>query len=104
MPLLAGAILGLFSALVAFFAKIFTKRIALAAALLVAVIALTTALYTAVTGLLTGITYAMPSFVNNAMCWLMPDNLNECVTVIVAAKILEYGYIWNVRIVQWKLL
>lgn len=104
MPILAGLIAAVVTALATFFANILTKKIALGVALLVAVIALTSAIYLTIEGLFTAITYAMPSFVQDGACWLLPSNLQACITAMVLAKIAQMAYIWNVKVLQWKLL
>ena len=104
MPVLAATLLGLFTGLVTFFVNFLSKRLAIAVALLVAVVALTGAVYSAIVGLLGGIAYVMPNFVNDGICWLLPSNLNACISAMIVGKVIEYGYIWNVKIIQWKLL
>ena len=104
MPVLAGLLSGLFFSIVGFLGKFLTKKLAVVVALIAAIVALTSAVYSAITGLFAGIEYVMPQAIVNASCWILPDNMKACVSAMVVAKIFAYGYIWNVRIIQYKLL
>ena len=104
MPILAGLIAAVGSALASFFATFLTKKVALAVALVAAVVLLTGTIYVTLEGLFSAVAYVMPSYVQDAACMLLPSNLQACMTAIIAGKVAEYVYIWKVKVLQWKLL
>ena len=104
MPILAGLIAAVGSAIATFFATFLTKKVALGVALLAAVVLLTTGIYVALENLLSAAYYAMPSFIQDAACWILPSNTQACMTAIIAGRILAYVYVWKVKVLQWKLL
>jgi hypothetical protein len=56
------------------------------------------ALYTGVTAILSGIGAAMPTPVQIAASWVVPANLNECVTAFFGAKLALYIYEYKMHI------
>jgi len=104
MPLLAGLLGSLFMALVSFFAKYLTKRVAIVLAAIGAVTVVTGAFIAAINAIVAGFVYAVPASIQIGASWIMPYNFDECLGAIVSGHLLRWGYDWNVKIIQWKLL
>lgn len=103
IPWLAGVIAGLFTAIVSFFLKYFSKRLSVVLVGIAFIATLTTTFLAAISSLLSGLAYAMPSEVSTIINWVVPNNLSLCVSAIVTAHVLRWVYEWNVKIVQLKL-
>lgn len=103
IPWLAGVIGGLFSAIVSFALKYFSKRLAVVVVGIAFIATLTTAFLAAVSTLVASLTYAMPSEVALIINWVVPNNLSLCISAIITAHVLRWVYEWNVKIVQLKL-
>lgn len=104
MPLLAGYIGSLFSGIFGFFASWMTKRIAIVAAAVTAVLAVTSAFIASAYTIIGGIAASVPSWLAISASWVVPYNFEACLGAYVAAYILKWGYDWNVRVIQFKLL
>lgn len=78
-----------------FLIGMFSRRTALTVASLAVIIGMMATLFTAVTLILTGISYAMPDFINIAVSWVAPSNINELLTAYIAFRIALALYRWK---------
>ena len=104
IPILAGILGGLFSALFQSLADVLTKRLALVVAGVAIIAGLTTAFFTLITGLFSAISAVAPNSLGLAISLVIPDNASACVSAIMTARMARWAYEWNVRIIQYKLL
>lgn len=104
MPLLAGLLGGMFTKLFDFFATFLTKRIAIIAAVVTAITALYLTFATGIQGLIDGVQLVSAGGWFDLGLSFLPENTNDCLTAIIGGKLLSHAYIWNARIVQYKLL
>ena len=102
MPLLATFLGGLFASLVEFLTKYVTKRLAIFIALIAALVALLTATIASLNALIAGISLALPAFINDAMSWLVPSNLDDCIAIAVSAKVIVWVASWQAKVLEYK--
>jgi len=103
MPALALWLGSLFSSLVAFFASFLTKCLAIFAAVVIALEATISAFVLAIKALVVGIAVAAPTWIAQGWDWFVPNNLDECLGIVIAAKTVAWVYSWNIKIIQYKL-
>lgn len=103
MPWLAGVLGGLFSSLFNFFATYITKRFAIIAAAVLVIVALTSAFFAALQAMVAGLSLVVPSSVVQLAAFVLPSNVDECASIVVASRLLRYAYDWNIKIIQYKL-
>lgn len=103
LPWLAGAIAGLFFALMKFFSHILFRKFAIVAAVLALIVLLTTTFFVAITAAVTVIAPIIPQPVAVAASWFLPSQTNVLIGVIFSAHVLRWTYEWHVKVVQWKL-
>ena len=87
---------GLAGSLTAFFAKYLTKKLAITAGALTAIAAVTTAFWLAIKSSIAAIGLITPPFFNEAMAFIVPWNLEVCISLIIAARVMRYVYEWKV--------
>jgi hypothetical protein len=102
MPLLAGMLYNLFTALVSFFAIWMTKQVALRLAAIAAAVAFTAAFVIAINALISSITVAIPSAITTAASWVVPSNAATCLGVYVSALAIRWVYDWNIKAITLK--
>lgn len=97
MPLLAGLLGGLFSGLVEFLARYFTKKVAIGAAAVAAFGLLTLTLWTAIGAALAGVAATFPagSAVATGVWLCVPDNASACVAACISVDTAVALYRWN---------
>lgn len=103
LPWLAGAIAGMFFALMRFFSSYLIKKLAVIAAVIVIIVGLTTAFFVAITAVVSVISPVLPPMVTLAASWFLPSQTPTLLGVLFACRILRWAYEWHVKVVQWKL-
>lgn len=103
MPILAAFIGSLFTSLVSFLAQFVTKRIAIFAAVVLALGAAMGSFVAAVKALVVGISMSAPVWLVQGWNWFVPNNFDECLAIVLAAKSLAWVYSWNLKIISEKL-
>jgi hypothetical protein len=103
IPWLAGALSAMFVSVFSFVTEYMTKRLAVVVAAVVVIGVTTVALFTAINLLLTGIAVAIPANYGAYAGMFLPSNLDECITAVASARVLKYGYDWQIKIIQYKL-
>jgi uncharacterized membrane protein SpoIIM required for sporulation len=91
------------TSIAAFLATYITKRIALVAAAVTVIIGLTAALWAALHALVAAAVVTAPSEVTGALGWVAPNNIVECMTIIISAKATRYVYDFQTKTVQMRL-
>ena len=95
MPIFAGLVGSLFSALAVYLAKFLTVRVAAIAAAVTTFGVLTLGLFAAAVGLTSTLTVAFPSIVMTGVWLMLPDNLVPCFAAIIATDTVVALYRWN---------
>lgn len=103
MPVLAGYLGSIFTAIVAFLSTWLTRRVAVVLAAVAAIGTVFTAFYSAILALYSSIAVGFPVVPTYFGCFL-PTNIDECLSVILTAMLLRWVYDWQVKIIQLKLL
>ena len=103
MPLLAQFLGGLFTSLVNLLMPFLTKRLAIFIAFIALVVSVITTAITSIKALVAGISLVTPAFLNDAVSWFIPSNLDDAIAIIISAKIIAWVATWQVRIIQYKL-
>lgn len=103
LPWLAGAVSGMFFALMSFFSKYLMKRIAVVMAVLGVIVALTTAFFVAIQAVVAVVAPSVPPGISTALGWFLPSQTPTLMGVLFACRILRWTYEWHVKVVQWKL-
>ena len=106
MPLclwLATFLGSLFSSLVAFFFTYMTKRLAIVVAVVIAIASVTLVFFAAVAALMNAIVAASPPFFSTAVSLVVPDNFPLIVSTVLSAHVLRWVYVWNVKVIQYRL-
>lgn len=78
-----------------FLIGMFSRRTALTVASVAIVVGMMATLFAFVTFILNGLSYVMPDFMNIAMSWVVPDNLNELLTAYIAFRVALALYKWK---------
>lgn len=104
MPILAAWIGSLLTSIASFFAVFLTKRVALILAAVTVLVGITATMVGAMQALIAGVSYAAPPMLLTGWGWVVPDNFDDCVVAYISALTLRWGYDWQVRVVQMKLL
>lgn len=102
IPLLASFITSILSKLFEFFLKFFSKRVAIALVSITAMVSLTVGFFTAIKTIFTQIASVSPPFLNNAASLVVPDNFLACLTIMLSARLLRWGYEWNIKIIALR--
>lgn len=103
IPWLAAILATAFTSLFVFFAKLLTKRLAIVLVAITMIVGLTAAFTAAIYGLVFTISSALPSFFTTAIMLVVPVNAYACAGVLTTAYLLRWAYIWNVKIIEYKL-
>lgn len=99
-----GGMMGSFvTRLLTWSAETFTKRVIWFGLAVAAVVAFTAGFFAAITSILDGLLVTLPSEVTWLIPMVMPSNAVACLTAIVSAHTLRFVYLWQVRLVNWKL-
>lgn len=94
-----GAVVSGFTAVVGFFAARMTAKVALVTGAVVSITALTVGLIAGLGILGDSLSASLPSGVAVFSAAVMPTNLNECVSVVIAAQVLRWAYDRHLQIV-----
>ncbi len=103
IPWLAGLIGGLFTALFSYFAKYLSKRFAVTVTVVSILVTVSAAFFVAINALIGGIVVAAPPEVAAVAGMILPSNTEACLTAIATAQLLKWAYVWNVKVIQYKL-
>jgi hypothetical protein len=101
MPILGALMLTLFTGLVDFFVKFFTREVAIRLALAALIVAAFATLYTALQVLVASVAISMPGGLVTAIEFMMPANITACASVVLATDAAVAGfrlYVAGVRI------
>lgn len=93
---------GIFSGIVSFFAQFVSKRLAINLAVIAALVGLTVSFYNGIQLAIAGVSYAMPSSVAIGASWLVPSNLDTCISVMLGARVMRWVYEWQAMAVKYK--
>ncbi len=100
IPAIVAWLLSLVGSVVGFFASVFTARVALATAGVAGIIALALILKTALDTAMSGLLVAYPGGYWATGLGLLPDNVNECIGAIIAARLAAWIYAWKVQLIR----
>lgn len=101
MQALAVLVGGLFIGLVEWFAKYFSKKLAIMATLITFITVLTATFIGATEALISTVSVNLPSQATVLIGGVMPSNMNECISVVLAARISRFVYEMNVRFAEY---
>jgi ABC-type spermidine/putrescine transport system permease subunit II len=87
-----------FQGQLSFFTSMFERNTALRLAWVAFAITLIATLYATVNGILAGLAVAMPSWATVPASWVVPSNLDECITAYFGAHVAVYVFEWKLRI------
>ena len=102
MPVLAAFLGGIFSSLLLFFIKYFTKRVAVFLTVIAAITLLTTTFWVALYNLISAIGLSIPPEML-VFSGFLPNNIPTCLSIVLSAKTISYVYVWNVKIWTMKM-
>lgn len=85
MPALGALLQKLFGNSAKFFGNMFDSSVALRLAIVAAIVALAATFYAAVNALFAGVSSAMPSVITIPASWIMPTNMEACLSAVLAA-------------------
>ena len=104
MPIFAVWMGTLFSGLVGFLAQHVTKKLAITLAVIAGIATLTATFYTAVTAAMVAISFTTPYWITVAMSWVIPPQFTTLVSIYIGANVTAWVYVWQVKIIQYKLI
>lgn len=98
MPGLVAFLRSIFQGQLAFWLSMFEKRMALRLAWIAFALSLIVGLFAAVNALLAGLSMIFPYQLTTAASWVVPSNLDQCITAYFAAHVAVYVFEWKLRI------
>ena len=104
IPWLASILGGFFLGIAQFFLQWFTKRWAIILAVAAIFATLTATFFTAIQVALATLVVAAPAELTLAAQLFLPENIDECLSALIAGHVARFAYEWNVRIIQYRLL
>jgi len=100
IPMLAAFIGGLFSGLIEWFAKFFTKKVAFQFAVVASILSITAVFSAVIWGLYAAIEVAAPVGVSCGIGLIVPFNAVPAVSVILSARIIRWVYEWKITFIS----
>jgi len=98
MPLLGALLVSLVGGLASFLGSLFAKRLAFYVAAAAAVSAAFAAMLGVINGLFSGLAVVAPVQLVVGSSWLIPENLDICISARVAAGVAVAIYRWHMNI------
>ncbi len=93
-------LISVFISLVGWLAKFVTKKVAIYLAATGSIMALSAGFYAVGYGLISTLLSYTPSYVDQALSLVMPNNVGTCFSVIVSTRVARWVYVWNYQYIQ----
>lgn len=97
LPALTGLISGAVTALVISAVQFFTKKLAVRLVVIAGWLAALGIMWSALQSIAAGIQRATPAWINIALGWVVPDNLDTCIAACASATLVRMVYDWKTR-------
>jgi hypothetical protein len=100
IPMLAAFLGGIFSSLITWFAKFFTKKIAYQLAIVASILSVTAAFSATIYGIYATIRAVAPYGTACGMSLIVPFNAVPCVSAVMSAKVIRWVYEWKITFIS----